>query len=37
MEKQQYGYLKRETKKISHEMTWTWLKRGNLDREMKSP
>ena len=35
-EKHLYGYLKRETKEIVHEMTWKWLRRGNLRRETKS-
>ena len=27
---------KRQTSYISHENTWTWLKKGNLKREIES-
>ena len=36
IEKHHYGYLKRQTKKIAHEITWTWLRGGNLKRETGS-
>ena len=32
-EKQLYGYFKRQTSEISHEKTWTWLRKENLKRE----
>ena len=32
-EKQLYGYFKWQTSEISHEKTWTWLRKGNLKRE----
>ena len=32
-EKQLYGYFKRQISEISHEKTWTWLRKGNLKRE----
>ena len=35
-EKQLYGCFKRLTSNISHEKTWTWLIKGNLNRETKS-
>ena len=35
-EKQLYGHFKWQTSKISHEKTWTWLRKGNLKRETKS-
>ena len=35
-EKQLYGYFKRQTGEISHEKTWTWLRRGNVKREIES-
>ena len=35
-EKQLYGYFKWQTSKISHEKTWTWLRKGNLKRETES-
>ena len=35
-EKQHYGYFKRQTSDISHEKTWTWLRKGNLKRENES-
>ena len=33
--KQLYGYFKRLIN-ISHQKTWTWLRKGNLMREMES-
>ena len=36
-EKQLYGRLKRLINNISHEKTWTWLRKGNLKRETDSP
>ena len=35
-EKQLYGHLKRQTNKISHEKTWTWLRKENLKKENES-
>ena len=35
-EKQLYGYFKQQTGEISHEKTWTWLKKRNLKRETES-
>ena len=35
-EKQLYGRLKRLINNISHEKTWTWLRKGNLMRETES-
>ena len=35
-EKQLYRYFKRQTSDISHEKTWTWLRKGNLKREAES-
>ena len=35
-EKQLYGRFKRLTSDISHEKTWTWLRKGNLKRGIKS-
>ena len=35
-EKQLYGYFKRQTAEIAHMKTWSWLRRGNLKREMES-
>ena len=35
-EKQLYGRFKGLTSDISHEKTWTWLKKGNLKRETES-
>ena len=35
-EKQLYEYFKRQTSEISHEKTWTWLRKGNLKRETES-
>ena len=32
-EKHLYGYFKRQTSEISHEKTWTWLRKGNFRRE----
>ena len=36
MEKQLYGHYKRQTSVISHEKTWTWLRKRNLKREIES-
>ena len=33
-EKQLYGQLKRQTTNISHEKTWTWLRKGNLKEKL---
>ena len=35
-EKQLYGRFKRLTSGISHEKTWTWLRKENLKRETES-
>ena len=35
-EKQFYRYYKQQIEKISHEMTWTYLKKGNFKRETES-
>ena len=35
-EKQLYGRFKRLTNERSYEKTWTWLRKGNLERETKS-
>ena len=35
-EKQLYGRFKRLINTISHEKTWTWLRKGNLNRETES-
>ena len=35
-EKQLYGYFKRQTDKISHEMTWIWLRKGDIKRKTES-
>ena len=35
-EKQLYGRFKRLISNISHEKTWTWLRKGNLKREAES-
>ena len=35
-EKQLYGCFKRLTSNISHRKTWTWLRKGNLQRETES-
>ena len=34
--KQLYGRFKRLINKISHQKTWTWLRKGNLKRETES-
>ena len=35
-EEQVYRYFKKLTSDISHEKTWTWLRKGNLWREIES-
>ena len=35
-EKQLYGRFKRLINNISHQKTWTWLRKGNLKRETES-
>ena len=30
------GYFKRQTDKISHKRTWTWLRKENFKRETES-
>ena len=35
-EKQLYGCFKRLINNISHDKTWTWLRKGNLKRETES-
>ena len=35
-EKQLYGHLKRLINNISHQKTWTWLRKENLKRETES-
>ena len=35
-EKQLYGRFKRLINDISHENTWTWLRKGNFKRETES-
>ena len=35
-EKHLYGHFKRLINNISHEKTWTWLRKGNLKRETES-
>ena len=35
-EKQLYRRFKRLTRDISHEKTWTWLRKGNLKKEIES-
>ena len=35
-EKQLYRYFIQQTSEISHEKTWTWLRKGNLKRETES-
>ena len=35
-EKQLYELFKRQINNISHEKTWTWLRKGNFKRETKS-
>ena len=32
-----YEYFKRQASEISHEKSWTWLRKGNLKRETESP
>ena len=34
--KQLYGHFKQQTNNISHEKTWTWLRKGNFLRETES-
>ena len=34
--KQLYGRFKRQINQISHDKTWTWLKKGNIKRETES-
>ena len=34
--KQVYGRIKRLINNISHQKTWTWLRKGNLKRETES-
>ena len=33
---QLHGRLKRLTNNISHDKTWTWLRKGNFKRETES-
>ena len=35
-EKQLYGRFKRLINNISHDKTWTWLRKGNFKRETES-
>ena len=35
-EKQLYGCFKRLINNISHQKTWTWLRKGNLKKETES-
>ena len=35
--KQLYGRFKRLKNNISHQKTWTWLRKGNFKRETESP
>ena len=35
-EKQLHGYFKREIGEISNEKTWSWLRKGNIKREIES-
>ena len=35
-EKQLYWHFKRQRSEISHEKTWTWLRKANLKRETES-
>ena len=35
-EKQLYGRFKRLLRNISHEKTWTWLRKGSFKRETES-
>ena len=34
--KQLYGRFKRQINNISHDKTWTWLRKGNFKRETES-
>ena len=34
--KQHHGYFKRLINNISHDKTWTWLRKGNFQREIES-
>ena len=34
--KQLYGWFKRLINNISHDKTWTWLRKGNFKRETES-
>ena len=34
--KQMYGHFNWQTSEISHEKTWTWLRKGNLKKETES-
>ena len=34
-EKQMHGYFKRQISQISHEKTRTWLRNGNLKKEIE--
>ena len=34
--KQLYGLFQRVINHISHEKTWTWLRKGNFKREIES-
>ena len=34
--KQEYGYFKQQTCENSHEKSWTWLRKENLNRETES-
>ena len=36
VEKQLYGYFKRQTDKISHQKTWTWLRKKICKRKIES-
>ena len=35
-EKQLYGHFKRQIGEVTHEKTWTCLRKGNLKREIES-
>ena len=35
-QKQLYGHFKQQTNEISHEKTWTWLRKGNLKSETEN-
>ena len=35
-EEQLYGHFKQQTSEISHEKTWTWIRKENLKRETES-